>query len=112
MGNFIEFLCGMSGLLIACLVFKIILCLFEPKDYYEVPKKQIKFYHPILRQAYYDLSDFEKRTNEVRHYLIKQNNHMNEFYPYVSMDDRLRQIEKNYAIQTIFNYIKFDIKKI
>jgi hypothetical protein len=72
---------------------------------------KINFYHPIIKKTYYDLLDHEKNTNEVRHYLIKQNNHMNRFYPYDKLEDRFTQIQKNHGIQTIFNYLKFDIKK-
>jgi hypothetical protein len=81
-------------------------------DYEPVKKNKINFYHPMIRQTYYDLLEHEKKTNEVRSYLIKQNNHMNQFYPYNKMEDRLKQIEKNHAIQTIFNYLKFEINKV
>lgn len=77
----------------------------------ENPKK-IKFYHPIIKKTYYDLLNYETKTDEIKQALLKQNAHMLEFYPYENINDRLNQIDKNHALQTIFNYIKFDKVKV
>lgn len=80
--------------------------------YYNVPReyeKKINFYHPLIKKTYYELSNYEKKTNDIKKVLLKQNAHMLEFYPYNNMEDRLKQIDKNYALQTVFNYIKYNL---
>jgi hypothetical protein len=78
------------------------------QDEYSKKTKPIYFYHKLIRETYDDLLKNKSKTDQAIKGLLKENAHLLEFYPYNSMDERYKQIEKNYVIQTILNYKKFN----
>jgi hypothetical protein len=104
------------GISVICAVVSIgVVCFKWIEDYYyydyvlykpTTEENKINFYHPRIQQTYYELLENENKTKKMRRYLIKQNNYLNQYHLYNNMEDRLKQIENNREMQTVFLYVE------
>jgi hypothetical protein len=66
-------------------------------------KKELQFYHPSIKKTYNYI--LNKNLIEAKRLLLQRNKYLLKYHPYNKNEDRIKQINKDKIIQTIYNYI-------